>query len=151
MDRDAFKVLLSETIEEVIKERLGVDFAGISEQFTMVNVAAQRAAHAELGGLLGLQGADLQSASVKLNDYVQKLAPHDRAQYDDPANLVSLWKSLSATDTTPPGEQAPETSAVRTYKRSEIEAMTAEEFRAQEDDIEQAYLSGSVVDDLGDE
>ena len=152
MDKAAFQALLADTLEDVLVDKLGVGFSDITSQFAIVNTTAQRAALSELGGLLDLQGEPLLTASQKLNEYVSKLAPHERQQYDRPENLVSLWKSMANTGTEVTRyNQAPSSAGTRTWKQSEIDDMSLEDFHAQEPEIQAAYLSGAVLNDVDPE
>jgi hypothetical protein len=148
LSKEAFAQLLVEALPDAIYNVLGVDIAGIQQQFSIVNTVAADAAQARLGQLLGVQGKELVEASKKLTDYYSGLAPHERDKYNDDSAVIDLYKSMSAGSSTPSPDSGVEATSTRRYKQSEIEGMDLEEFRNLEDDIEQAFLEGRVELDV---
>lgn len=150
LSKEAIQAIIAEyapqVIEAWVQQNFNMDAAGIQQQFAIVNSASANAAQARLGSLLGLQGQDLINASNKLLEYYEGLAPHERDKYQADEAVVSLWQSMNPESSEAPAPDATRTGeGQRTYKQSEIEEMSLEDFRAQEEAIQAAYLSGQVV------
>lgn len=148
LSKEAFAQLLIEALPGAIQEVLGVGIPDIQQQFSIVNTVAANAAQTRLSALLGVQGEELIEASQKLTEYYSNLAPHERSKYDDDNAVIDLYKSMSAGSATPSPDAGEAPTGVRKYKQSEIEEMSLEDYRAIEDDIEQAFLEGRVELDL---
>lgn len=135
-------------VRDVFKEVGGADNLreGLTE-LKNVRIAQQIVAKQnELAELWGVDIKETQSRLAEIKPYFNKMSAADQKLYDNPKGADVLWRSLQAGSTkTKSAKNSPNTGGKRfLFTQSQIDAMSADEYRANADKITYAYTNGLV-------
>jgi hypothetical protein len=139
---------IAKAIQDVFKEVGGADNLreGLAE-LKNVRIAQQIVAKQdELATLWGVDIKETQSRLAEIKPYFNKMSKADKALYDNPKGADVLWRSLQAGSAkTKSTKSSPNTGGKRyLFTQSQIDAMSAGEYRANADKITHAYTHGLV-------